>query len=274
MRKILLFVLTIILMGSITITAFATQDAVTDESRPRLVDEAGLLSVSEAEELSEKLNEISMRRQLDVVVVTVNSLEGKSPMAFADDFYDYGGYGMGSDRDGILLLVSMESRDWWMSTSGFGITAFTDAGLDYISEGFLPYLSDGKYKRAFDTYADLCDEFAAQAREGNVYDSGQMPKESFRWLPNILTSLIAGIIFSLIVVLSMRRGMKSVRKEPAASDYVKKGSLVVTESRDFFLYSHVNRTKIQKSSGSSTSRGSSTHRSSLGRSHGGRGGRF
>ena len=75
-------------------------------------------------------------------------------MAYADDFYDYNGYGYGDSRDGILLLISMEERDWRISTCGYGITVFTDAGQEYISDKFLPYLSDGDYSEAFTKYAD------------------------------------------------------------------------------------------------------------------------
>ena len=68
---------------------FAAEDA------PRLVDGADLLTDSEETALRDKLDEISERQQVDLVIVTTDSLEGKSPMEFADDFYDYNGYGFG-----------------------------------------------------------------------------------------------------------------------------------------------------------------------------------
>ena len=55
---------------------------------PRLVDGASLLSPEEAEELLGKLDGISERQQMDIVVVTVNTLDGKTPQAYADDFFD------------------------------------------------------------------------------------------------------------------------------------------------------------------------------------------
>ena len=124
---------------------------------PRLVDRGELLTDREESELLSKLDEISERQKMDVVVVTVDGLEGKTAMAYADDFYDYNGYGYGDSRDGILLLISMEERDWRISTCGYGITVFTDAGQEYISDKFLPYLSDGDYSEAFTKYADLCE---------------------------------------------------------------------------------------------------------------------
>ena len=98
------------------------------QEKTRVVDMADLLSDSEESSLLFKLDEISERQQFDVVVVTVGSLDGKTPTAYADDFYDYNGYGFGAEYDGVLLLVSMEERDWRISTCGYGITALTDAG--------------------------------------------------------------------------------------------------------------------------------------------------
>ena len=52
------------------------------------MDNAGLLTDSEQSELLDKLDEISERQQVDIVVVTTDSLNGKTPEAYADDLYD------------------------------------------------------------------------------------------------------------------------------------------------------------------------------------------
>ena len=136
---------------------------------PRLVDVADLLSDYEETALLEELDEIRERQQTDIVVVTVDSLEGESVMDYADDFYDYYGYGFGDERDGILLLISMEERDWYISTSGFGITALTEAGLTYLSQAFQSDLQEGDYAAAFTTFAVGCNDLVAQARTGEPY---------------------------------------------------------------------------------------------------------
>lgn len=260
MKKLLSIFICVLLLCSIFV--FPAMAA----GQPRLVDEADLLWDSEAEELLAKLDEISTRHGMDVVVVTVNDLEGKSAMEYADDYYDYNGYA----NDGILLLVCMGTRDWWMSTKGFAIRAFTDAGLEYLEDNVIGYLSDGDYYRAFDTYADLCDRLITQAENGNPYDVGNLPKQPFKFGKSLLISLIVGFVIALIVTLVMKSKLKSVRAQPAASHYVKDGSMNVTIHRDMFLYSHIDRRKKETSS----SGGSSTHRSSSGSAHGGRGGKF
>lgn len=242
------------------------------DAGPRVVDMAGLLDGAERAALLSRLDEISERERVDIVVLTVNGLEGKTSMQYADDFYDNNGYGYGGGKDGILLLVSMADRDWWISTAGYGITAFTDAGMDYISEQFLPALSSGDYREAFMCFADCCEEFITEAKAGHPYDISHMPKEPFRLGFSVCVSLAAGLIFAVIVTACMKGQLKSVRSQPGASSYVKDGSMNITESRELFLYSNLRRREKPKSN---TSRGGSrTHTSSSGRSHGGRGGKF
>ena len=97
---------------------------------PRLADEAGLLSGTECTAIEKQLDELSTQYGLDVVIVTTDSTGSSTPMEYADDYFDYNDY----TPDGVLLLVSIEEGDWWISTTGYGITAFTDAGIEYIGK--------------------------------------------------------------------------------------------------------------------------------------------
>ena len=284
MKKIISILLTIILASFMTVSVFADYDYKYYESireipdhrlLPRLVDDCDLLTDSEENKLEAKLDEISERHQVDVVVVTVYSLEGKSAMEFADDFYDYNGYGFGSDADGILLLVSMEYRDWWISTTGYGLTAFTDYGLSCMEDEFLPSLSNDNYDKSFKIFADLCDDYITEAKAGTPYDYGNAPRGRFPLFPTLVVALVASVIVAFIAVSIMKGQLKSVRYQPAASSYMKAGSLNLTESRDMFLYHNITRSaRSSSSSGSGGGGGSSSHSSSSGRSHGGRGGKF
>lgn len=244
---------------------------------PRLVDDADLLSDSEEAALQNKLDEISERQRVDIVVVTVNSLEGESAMEYADDFFDYYGYGFGDARDGILLLLSMEERDWYISTSGYGITAVTDAGRSYMSEVFVGDLSAGNYAAAFTIFAELCDDFISQADTGMPYDVDNLPQEPFGAFSNLLIALGIGFVISLIATGIMKGKLKTVHSQSAADSYTREGSMQLTKESDLFLYKHVERSEKPKentSSTSNTSGGSSTHTSSSGSTHGGGGGKF
>lgn len=245
---------------------------------PNVVDEMGLLTDGEKAALSADIKEISQRQSCDIVIVAVpdEMLEGQNIRDYADDFFDYNGYGIGSDFSGILLMLSFEEDghgDYWISTCGYGITAFTDAGIDYIGRTIVPYLKDKEYAEAFDVFAKQCDDFLTHARNGKPYDVDAMPKEPFDWDGRLMAALVAGGVVGFIVVSSMQSKLKSVKPAKSAVNYIKAGSMHVTKQSDIFLYRNVTRhAKPKESSGGRG--GSSTHRSSSGRSHGGGGGHF
>lgn len=232
-----------------------------------LVDDADLLTDSEESTLLSRLEEVSRNRQTDIVVVTINSLNGEDVQDYADDFYDDSGYA----EDGVLLLISSNDSEWYISTVGFGITAVTDAGREYMAEQFLEELSDGAYYEAFMKYADLCDEYIRQARNGKPYDVGNLPKGAFPLVRNLLVSLGIGLAAAFVMTGKMRGELKTVNMQEKAANYVKGGSLKVTRSKELFLYTQMNRQVREKQE---SSEGSDTHTSSSGRNHGGGGGNF
>lgn len=238
---------------------------------PLINDGAELVDESDETALLLKLNEISQRQQMDIVIVTTEDLHGYATATeCADELYEYCGFGYGENKDGILLLVSMADRDWAISTCGYAIDVFTDDGLDYISDTIVPYLSDGDYAAAFDRFAELCDEYCTQAENGEPYDGRNLPREplSLMWIP---ISIVIGVVIALIVVACMKAKLKTVRYQAAASSYVKSGSMDVSESSDLFLYMTLSRRARPKDNDSG---GSSTHFSSSGTLHGGSSGKF
>lgn len=269
-------IFTVLTICSLSVVSVLPVSAADD--LPRLVDMADLLSDSEESDLSDMLDEISERQQVDIVVVTVDSMEGETAMVYADDFYDYNGYGFGNDHDGVLLLISMEEREWYISTCGYGITAITDAGREYISELFVSDLSAGDYAAAFTNFASLCDDFITQAKTGEPYDVGNLPDDAvFEPVWGLLVALAVGFVISLIATGIMRGQLKSVHSQYTANNYIKQGSMQLTKKNDLYLYKHIDRRKKAESSSSSSSHssgGSRTHTSSSGSRHGGGGGKF
>ena len=261
-KKITAMIFALILCLCAVTPAFAANsDGFVGECN-RLNDAANLLTDSEEAELLAKLDEISLRQQMDVTVATVTNLGNcNTATECADEVYEFSSFGYGQSKDGLMLLISAEERDWAISTCGYGITAFTDAGIEYIGKQMKSDLSDGNYASAFNTYADLCDEFITQARSGSPYDKGSLPRESLSiiWLP------------ISVVIGSMKGKLKSVQSQAAANSYMKKDSHNVTESADLFLYHNMTRTEKKKES---SSEGSSTHTSSSGTTHGGGSGKF
>ncbi len=263
------------ILSLIVLLVMAGGSAVYALSGPdRVMDYADLLSDSEESSLREKLDSISTEYECDVVAVTVDSMNGKTAQDFADDFYDFRGYGYGSDRSGILFLVDMGERAWAFSTRGDGIFAFNDDGLAYMEEEIIPYLSDGDYNGAFREYASLCEKFLKKAETGTAYSASDMPK---RMLSGEMTAILAagGVGLGFLGTLLMKGQLKSVRAKETAADYIRQGSFKLIRNEDTFLYSRVTKVPRPKDENRSGGGGhSTTHRSSSGASHGGRSGHF
>lgn len=266
MKRILLtlFVSLLLCMSAVLPAAAGNSDY------SRLTDDAALLYEHEAEDISAKLDEISKAHNFDVAIVTVNSLDGKTATEFADDYYDENGY----RSDGIMLLLAMDDRDWAITTRGFGITAFTDAGQSYIMDKVLDSLGEDKYYTAFYDFAYYCDDLLTQAENGTPYDVKSNENEASKknnpviWIP---VSVILGALISLLMKKQKKKSLKNVKFKKDAADYTAAGSLTVTGRTDTFLSRTVDRRAKPKDGGSG---GSSTHTSSSGATHGGSSGKF
>ena len=170
MKKRLFALCASLFIAVMSITASASEEFY------RLQDTAGLLSEAENAQIQALLDEVSEKHGMDITILTVDAVEeGLTVEQDADEWYEY----LEFDTDGVMLYVSMEKGDWYLLTSGYGITAITDAGIKYISNKFVGALSDGNYAGAFNAYVKHVDEFIVQAKTGEPYDVGNMPKEPY-----------------------------------------------------------------------------------------------
>ena len=257
-RRIFALCALISLCFTLVLPAFASAS-----TEPRMVDNAGLLDEADAALLEATLTEISERHDMDVVILTTDTLDGKDLVAFSDDYYDYNGYA----DDGILLVVPTMEDGAYISTKGYGITAFTDAGIQAIGKQIRPDLDAGNYDAAFTRFAELADEYITRAEEGDPYDIDNLPKAPLAWWWFVLM-IGVGALLALFPMASMKAKLKTVRPKQSAGNYVRKDSFHLTTDRDVFLYHTLTRHERPKND-SSSGGGSSTHTSSSGSTHGG-----
>lgn len=243
-------------------------------SKDYVVDNADLLTQTEENELSEKLQDISDELQFDVVVVTTNSTGSKTATEYADDYFDYNGYGRGSNNDGALFLVDMGDRKWAISTSGYGIEAIVDSALDDMEEEIVPYLKSGDYDGAFNEFANLTYDIVNDAKNGKSYSNSttSTTKNHKNIGTNLIVAFSIGAGISLIIILVYRSKLKPVKCQKEAKEYIVPGSFNLRRSDDVFLYFNITKVPIPKNNDSDDS--GSFHSSSSGSSHGGSSGSF
>lgn len=243
-------------------------------SKDYVVDNADLLTQTEENELSKKLQDISDELQFDVVVVTTNSTGSKTATEYADDYFDYNGYGRGSNNDGALFLVDMGDRKWAISTSGYGIEAIVDSALDDMEEEIVPYLKSGDYDGAFNEFVDLTYDIVNDAKNGKSYSNSttSTTKNHKNIGTNLIVAFSIGAGISLIIILVYRSKLKPVKFQKEAKEYIVPGSFNLRRSDDVFLYFNITKVPIPKNNDSDDS--GSFHSSSSGSSHGGSSGSF
>ena len=230
----------------------------------RVVDNAGLLSAGERAELLRLTEFIASTYNFDLVIVTEKSIGSQSAMAYADDFFDYQGYGLGSDRDGCLFLQVTESRDYWFSTSGRGDGILNSSALGRLSADVVKCLQKDDPYGAYRVFISDWEEFLALDAAGRHYGF------LHRW-HLVMTGIawLIALVIGLVVVFVWKAGMNAVIPPTNAAAYMVPGSLSFREKRDRFLYSTVTKTRRQTQSSSGGS-----HTGSSGRSHGGGGGKY
>ena len=243
--------------------------------KERLLDAADLLSDSEEADLLQRLNSISETHKSNVVILTVNEHTGPV-QDFADDYFDYNGFQADYYTSGILFMLSMEDREWAISTHGSAAEAFTDYGQEYLMDQMLPYLSDGDYYRAFSEYINVADRFFTLYEQGTPYDvnNTRAPKNP---LAGAAVSILIGIVVALAVVAFMARDLHTVHMNASAAGYQSHSGIKMKVHHDTYVRTTTARTKLPEHDNNSRgghSGGSTMHTSSSGSSHGGSHGHF
>ena len=242
-------------------------------------DFSGILSNDEEEKLNRRLQKIRDKYGFDAVVVTTDSFNGMSAGDYADDFYDYSQY----SEDGILFVLNLTERTWYVSTKGKAIDYFTDYGIDQIFEEMSDELSRGRYYNAFVIYGDQVEEYIINGSQGDIIDNNNQKTKTKFGPANIVISTVLGAVSSLIASLTLKGRMRNVTRQRSAGNYVVPNSFHVNGASDMLINRHVSRThrprqnSTYRNSGPSRPSGgggSSIHTSSSGSMHGGHGGHF
>ncbi len=250
-KRLFTLLLVLVVLACIAIPASALT-----EYGSHVVDHADLLTAAEERTLEARLENIADNYSVDVVIVTVETCYGDDNEEYAEWLYLTYGYGIGNDRDGILLLIDMDPlyRGWAIYGHGLGADAMPYNQIMKLGDATTSDLKAGDFAAAFDLFANRCEERIQIAINGEPFALGK----------SLLISLIIGFVIALIATGIMKSKLKSVRSQHAAANYVRQGSLHLTESHDLFLYRTVTRRARPKSTSSGGGSRSSGSRSSRG----------
>ncbi len=261
LQRVITLLCAVVMLAALSGVAFA-------ESYPRINDAADILTDAEEQALEAKAAQYAEDWGQDFLVYTTNSIGNKSASQAANNYFDESGYGLDSENSGVLFLLDMGGREYYMLTSGLSYYDLTDAEVDTICDAMVSDLSAGNYADAFDTYLDMVDELLAegtdsQATSGSHSGLSEATKE--RLLMALASALVISVAFCVFGVMQLR----SKVRQHSASDYVAGQGLHLTQRQDLYLYSNTTRVRRQENNGGGRGGGGGG-----GGHRGGGGGRF
>ena len=200
-------------------------------------DGAGLLSAEEARQLSAQAQAIQDDYGLPVYIITVPAMNGESDAyAYATQLYDQGGFGTGAEHSGIMLLLSMQYRDYALIAHGEGNNVLTDYGNEKMAAGFLSYFGENDWAGGFADYLATAESYChAYYVDGEAYDVGSANRGFLFVCIAIASPLVGGL-----AVAAMVQQMKTARRQTHAEYYVERaegqnGLTLTDRSDDFHL---------------------------------------
>lgn len=217
------------------------------QSKYMIVDDTNSFTEQDLQQLKQKFKEVSDKYNINIGLFIVEDLGAYSKISeVADEFYE-ASFVPGSD--GVCLVVHASGPNGekrYIDVCGNDCRRAINAdAIQYIGENLKSTFDNGDNLKGALVFADYVDELETMSKNGKPYVSkGSITKQ-------IVVSLVIGVIIALIVCLYMRSKLKSVKMQHGASDYTRPGSMNVDLSRDWFLYSHVDRVAKPKDSGGS-----------------------
>lgn len=291
---ICLLICTFLVMGSMAVWADQTGAV---SGQPRVFDQAGLFSETGIIQLEEKIAQCRKSTKMDVVIVSAYADGERSAEEYADDYYDYGGFGVGKKASGVLLLYYMDGPgqpggECYISTTGTMINMLTDERIESILDDVYGDLGNRDFAGAAEHFLEDVKAYVKEGVESGQYtydrDTGEIVRyHSIRLYEVAIAMVIAGISAgSVCLDIKKRYAMKQSSREVSNSlqAYRADCAFHFSVAGDKMVNKYVRSVPIPRNtssgsggrghSGSSSAGRSTIHTSSSGSSHGGGGRRF
>ena len=291
---ICLLICTFLVMGSMAVWADQTGAV---SGQPRVFDQAGLFSETVIIQLEEKIAQCRKSTKMDVVIVSAYADEERSAEEYADDYYDYGGFGVGKKASGVLLLYYMDGPgqpggECYISTAGTMINMLTDERIESILDDVYGDLGNRDFAGATEHFLEDVKAYVKEGVESGQYtydrDTGEIVRyHSIRLYEVAIAMVIAGILAgSVCLDIKKRYAMKQSSRQVSNSlqAYRADCAFCFSVAGDKMVNKYVRSVPIPRNtssgsggrghSGSSSAGRSTIHTSSSGSSHGGGGRRF
>ena len=229
-----------------------------------VTDTVGILSEGEVKQLENQARAIEEQYDFGVYAVVVNDYFDYTygtVQDAAEAIYRQYSLGLGDEKDGVMLLLSMRDRDFSLITHGTkGNYTFNDEGRQYMTDYFLDDFAENDWYTGLEEYIFWSGLYLEEAAAGEPYSGTNVPMSAEERATaigmKVLTIFLVPLVIAWLYVRRLTKKMKNVEQAVKASNYVA-GNLELSKKIDRFTHRTETRTKIETDSDSSSGGGSS-----------------
>ena len=203
-----------------------------------VTDAYGLFSDEQRTALEAKATQLAEKYNMGVYLLVVDKMNGlDNPTSaqrtnFATSFYRANDLGLGSGKDGIMLVLAVKSRDYVTIAYGQGSYSFSDEGIAAMEEAVKDELrSDNWVDGAEAYYGKIGEQLEYYSVKGEPWTEPDPLSAILKILA--IFGIPAGAAFSK--VNGEKSAMKTAREQTGATNYLDAGSFELTHSDDQFV---------------------------------------
>jgi len=268
MRKTFLSLLLACLLLALLLPAAAFAEESAPQSFPYVLDNAGLLSESRRQELEDRAAALSGEHGCGLYIVTVPDYTVYDGDVYeaAKGIFQYYDLGLGEGRDGVILLLSINDRDY--AFAGHGTKGETICGYEsswIIEDRFLDNFRGNDWYGGFSDYLTACAEQLTKLENGEdltegadiivgsdglEYHSYNAPDRGMSTGMKLLIVIAVPLLIALIVCSVFKAQMKTAKEKTQANDYLVPHSMNLHVRQDRYTHTTETRTRIETNSGS------------------------
>lgn len=221
------------------------------DNTSKVYDYAQVFTMSEENNLKLNINEYIEKYNIDMIIVTVKHRTQKTTKLYAQEFYNYNGFGKGQNLDGIIFVMdfSLDNLETQVEVFGDAIKIYDHNRVKDLLQEITRNKEKGYFKMS-----DLFIRNAYKyAKEGVVISnpdniestiSNSILKKPIPWIFILIASLVVSSVTIIILIFKN----KMIRKSTNANLYLKKDSIVINVSDDDFITTATTSSRINHSS--------------------------
>ena len=260
-KRVFTLFLALLIFAALTVTAFADGGY----QGNYVIDTTGLLTAEQAESLEAAAKECSESSGCGLYLVIVDDYKSytgnSSDMDGAISIYESNNFGLGSEKSGVMLMMSMDDRHMYLLCNGDGSRAMSASENTDLRSELKEYFENDQWYKGFKFYM----ENASKHIYVNAIENNRKLDNSFYSSYIMKTRLIGvgaciliGLIIAAVVTLLLKLQLRSVAQKTEADRYIGGSGLRLNASRDRFTHTTVSRVYDPPSKSSNSNSSSSS----------------